>query len=168
MTLGRAAVCRPALDCGTALATGLAANLPDVSAVTAVAEIRKVTTPRTRPARQFECVTMRLLRSQLLRAPRFLIRLCSQTFGPQRLGQRLVYGRLLRRQFHGAAQLRHGRVYFVHVEQSLAESVMSARQVGINRDRLTEGIGGEIELLFLQEGHSQIECGLEVGGIKLQ
>src|SRR5277367_3335962 len=100
MTLGLAV-----LVCGAAFAAGLAGRVAAGPAATAVAEITRVTATRTKPVNQFECVTMRLLRSQLLRAPRLLVRLCSQTFGPQRLGQGLVHSRLLRRQFHGAAQL---------------------------------------------------------------
>src|SRR5713226_2311824 len=70
---------------------------------------------------------MPLLRRRLLsRAPRLLVCLRRESLGGQCLGQRLVHDGLLRRQLHGAPQLRNGVVKLVLVEQGLAQDAMSA------------------------------------------
>src|SRR6202140_5267377 len=66
-----------------------------------------------------------LLRRQLLRTPRLLVRLRRQAFGGQSFGQRLMHHRFLRRQLDGAAQLRNRLIDFVLIEKSFAECAMS-------------------------------------------
>src|SRR5208282_2316800 len=69
---------------------------------------------------------------------------------------------------HGAAQLRDRVVQLVLVEQNLAQSAMSTGQFRIDRNRLPERRRRRLQLLFLEERHSQIVGSFEIGGIELQ
>ena len=107
------------------------------NAVTPVASSDKIDIrERRRTEKKRPGPSMRLLRRQLLRAPRLLVCLGSQSLRGQRFGQRLMHDRLLRRQLDGATQLRNCFINFVLIEKSLAQGAMAARKFRINRDRL--------------------------------
>src|SRR5271167_4148118 len=79
-----------------------------------------------------------------------------------------MHAGILRRQFHGMSQLHDRAVNFLLVEQGFAQGTMSARKFWINRNRLAESFGCEIELIFLEECHSQIVGRIEICGIQLE
>src|ERR1700722_2785926 len=112
--------------------------------------------------------SMRLLWRQLLGATFFLVCVGGESFCGQGFGQRFMHDGVFGCQLNSAPQLRNRIVDFVLVDQGLPERAMSSSEIGIDRNGLPEDICRLVELIFLQESHSEIEGGFKIGGIQLK